>query len=107
MGLQISDLQLVTGIALLLGSGIIYIILRIMYAPSPSKGMQSPNHTPSVDIGFVSLTRSLVDSTRPNPLCPECEAEIDFSEDLEWMGPTAFQCRTCEEVIELHRIENL
>jgi hypothetical protein len=98
---------LVTGFLLHLIGGITCIILRIMYNPLTSKGMPNPNQAPSVEVGFNSLTRNLVDSTGPKPRCPECDAEIDFSEDLEWMGPTAFLCKMCEQVIELDRIKNL
>lgn len=69
--------------------------------------MQSPDQSPSTEIGFVSLTRNLVKSDRPNPTCPECGEDIDFSIELEWMGPSAFVCNKCEEVIELHRIEDI
>jgi hypothetical protein len=100
-------LSLIAGFVLLLDFGIIRIILRIMYDPPTPRGMQSPNQAPSADIGFVSLTRSLVDIVGPKHHCPECDTEIDFSDNLEWMGPTAFLCKACERVIELHRIENL
>ncbi|MHA2071772.1 MAG: hypothetical protein ACW985_08300, partial [Candidatus Thorarchaeota archaeon] len=91
----------------ILGCGITNIILQVIYAPLTSRDMQSPNQSPSVDISFVSLTRTLIDSSVPKHRCPECNAEIDFSEDLEWMGPTAFLCKACKHVIELERIRNL
>jgi hypothetical protein len=69
-----------------------------------SRDMPSPNQAPSADIGFVSLTRALVDSSAPKQHCPECDAKIDFSEDIEWMGPTAFLCRSCKQVIELDKV---
>ncbi|MFW9968444.1 MAG: hypothetical protein ACFFEA_14945 [Candidatus Thorarchaeota archaeon] len=100
-------MRLVTAFLLQLIGGITCIILRIMCNPSTSKGMANQNQAPSVEVGFNSLTRNLVDSTGPKPRCPECDAEIDFSVDLEWMGPTAFLCKRCEQVIELNRIKNL
>ena len=84
--------------------GITCIILRIMNATSVSQSMGSPNQAPSTDVGFVSLTKCLVDTSEAKPHCPECKAEIDFSRDIEWLGPTAFICRFCEKVIELDRI---
>jgi hypothetical protein len=69
--------------------------------------MQSSNQPPTVDIGFVSLARTLIDSSAQKHHCPDCDAEIDFTVDLEWMGPTAFLCKACKHVIELDRIRNL
>ena len=78
-----------------------------MNAASVSQYMQAPNQAPSTDAGFASLTKSLVDTSGAKPHCPECNAEIDFSKDIEWLGPTAFICRYCENVIELHRIMDI
>jgi hypothetical protein len=107
LALQIADLYLIEVFGLFLAIGITCIILRVMYRATPSKSMQSPDQAPSVDIGFVSLTRTLVDSEEPKNHCPECDAEIDFKGELEWTGPSAFLCKACEQVVELHRLENL
>lgn len=80
------------------------MILWIMNALSVSQRMEAPNQAPSTDVAFVSLTRSLVNTSGARPHCPECNAEIDFSHDIEWLGPTAFICRSCRNVIELHRV---
>jgi transcription initiation factor IIE alpha subunit len=48
-----------------------------------------------------------MDSSSPKYHCPECDAEINFGENMEWMGPTAFLCRACKKVIELDEVRNL
>jgi hypothetical protein len=80
------------------------MILWIMNAVSVSQHMKAPNQAPSTDVSFVSLTKSLVNTSEAKPHCPECNAEIDFSQDIEWLGPTAFICKSCEKAIDLHLV---
>ncbi|MHA2380441.1 MAG: hypothetical protein ACXADO_10305 [Candidatus Thorarchaeota archaeon] len=55
---------------------------------------------------FESITRALRNPFNPDaPYCPKCEHLIDFSEDLKWMGPTAFVCKNCGEIIELSELK--
>ena len=83
------------------------MILWIMNAAFVSKCMQAPNQPRPTDAGIASLTRSLMDTSGAKLHCPDCNAEIDFSQDIEWLGPTAFICKQCERIIELHRIVDL
>ena len=80
------------------------MILWIMSVVSISQRMKALNQAPPEDVNFVSLTRSLVNTSETKPHCPECNAEIDFSQDIEWLGPTAFICKSCEKAIDLHRV---
>lgn len=59
-------------------------------------------------VEFESLTRALLDpSNSDSPSCPKCGESIDFNEKVEWMGPTAFVCNSCQEIVELSELDNM
>jgi len=59
-------------------------------------------------VRFESLTRTLLNPLHPDsPRCPECGHDIDFTKDIEWMGPTAFLCKECGRVIEIKELDGL
>ncbi|MHA2603202.1 MAG: hypothetical protein AM324_013855 [Candidatus Thorarchaeota archaeon SMTZ1-83] len=70
--------------------------------------MKRTGQTYTKGIKFESLTRTLLNPLHPDtPECPDCGHEIDFTRDIEWVGPTAFLCSNCGRIIEISELDGL
>ncbi|NHJ13467.1 MAG: hypothetical protein EAX95_07305 [Candidatus Thorarchaeota archaeon] len=89
---------------------IIGVILVVIPEYSQKKRMrvhsrlESRSYEQHYDLEFHSLTKCLSDGTVPEPNCPECGEIISFKQALDWMGPSAFVCPNCGQVVELDEL---
>ena len=54
---------------------------------------------------FQSVTRILLAAqNRKNIVCPYCGNVLNFEVEIEWMGPDAFLCGSCDRLLEMSLI---
>ncbi|TFG29149.1 hypothetical protein EU528_10090 [Candidatus Thorarchaeota archaeon] len=54
---------------------------------------------------FQSVTRLLLAThNKKNILCPYCGNVLNFEVAIEWMGPDAFLCGSCDRLLEMSLI---
>ena len=54
---------------------------------------------------FQSVTRILLAThNRKDIICPYCGNVINFEIAIEWMGPDAFLCSSCDRLLDLSLI---
>jgi hypothetical protein len=62
--------------------------------------------TPNVGgIKFQSVTRMFLASEKCDDIfCPYCGSVLNFGIEVEWMGPDAFLCGTCNRLLNISLI---
>ena len=51
---------------------------------------------------FQSVTRIFLASEKSKDIfCPYCGNPLNFSSEVEWMGPDAFLCTSCEKLLHI------
>ena len=74
------------------------------------KTLDSHNHRDeiSTDTGrkkFQSVTRIFLTSDKSKGIfCPHCGNLLNFGVEVEWMGPDAFLCGTCDKLLHMSLI---
>lgn len=62
----------------------------------------------SLDLGrkkFQSVTRLFLTSPKSKTIfCPHCGHVLNFEVEVEWMGPDAFLCGTCNKLLHMSLI---
>jgi hypothetical protein len=54
---------------------------------------------------FQSVTRLFLASEESKSIfCPHCGALLNFSIEIEWMGPDAFLCNSCHKLLHMSLI---
>ncbi len=54
---------------------------------------------------FISVTRMFLSSEKSRDVfCPYCGNPLNFESDVEWMGPDAFLCTSCEKLLHISLI---
>jgi len=70
------------------------------------------NHTSQDEISpetgrkkFQSVTRIFLASEKSKTIsCPYCGNALNFDEEIEWMGPDAFLCGSCDKLLQISLI---
>ncbi|MGY5872951.1 MAG: hypothetical protein RTV72_11940 [Candidatus Thorarchaeota archaeon] len=66
--------------------------------PESSKALPREFH-------FQSVTREFLSSEKSKTMnCPGCGTPIDFKLGVEWMGPDAFLCGSCDKLLHMSLI---
>ena len=54
---------------------------------------------------FQSVTRIFLTSNKSRDIfCPHCGNKLNFEVEIEWMGPDAFLCGTCDKLLHMSLI---
>ena len=54
---------------------------------------------------FQSVTRIFLTSKKSKEIfCPHCGNPLNFGIEIEWMGPDAFLCNSCEKLLHISLI---
>jgi len=54
---------------------------------------------------FQSVTRIFLASEKSKDIfCPHCGSVLNFGAEVEWMGPDAFLCGTCDKLLHMSLI---
>jgi len=70
------------------------------------------NHTSQDDISpetgrkkFQSVTQIFLTAQKSRAIfCPHCGNALNFDVDIEWMGPDAFLCGSCDKLLHMSLI---
>jgi len=55
---------------------------------------------------FQSVTRIFLASEKSKDIfCPHCGSVLNFGVEVEWMGPDAFLCGTCDKLLHMSLIQ--
>ncbi|MGY5859867.1 MAG: hypothetical protein RTU63_10900 [Candidatus Thorarchaeota archaeon] len=62
----------------------------------------------TLDVGrkkFQSVTRIFLTSEKSKDIfCPHCGSPLNFGIEIEWMGPDAFLCGSCDKLLHMSLI---
>ena len=74
------------------------------------KTLPGHNHRDEITPGigskkFQSVTRIFLTSNKSRDIiCPHCGNKLSFEVEIEWMGPDAFLCGTCDNLLHMFLI---
>jgi hypothetical protein len=55
---------------------------------------------------FESVTRIFLASEKSRDIfCPYCGNPLNFGSEVEWMGPDAFLCTSCDKLLHISLIQ--
>ncbi len=77
------------------------------FKQKPTRDFARPESSKMVprETHFRSVTREFLSSEKSRDLrCPSCGSPIDFNAGVEWMGPDAFLCVTCDRLLHMSLI---
>ena len=74
------------------------------------RNLRNHTHQDEISTGtdrkkFQSVTRIFLSSEKSRDIfCPHCGTKLNFEAEIEWMGPDAFLCGTCDRLLHMSLI---